>query len=150
MQTHCYSQQACAPMFLCLALTASELYASLGKPIDSHLFKMSCLTCLIFSCVYCFSLKRWNYIKLFVLHELVVLLPKFFSHRLTSQTSQKRNRSIVILRGTRRDFRKVIRSGMLLCRVPTRNSAPISSSTPNRNSTRVGAVWLKHIQSLAR
>ena len=39
------------------------------KPIDSHWFKMSCLTCLIFSCVYCFSLKRWNYIKIFVLHE---------------------------------------------------------------------------------
>ena len=39
------------------------------KPIDSHWFKMSCLTCLIFSCVYCFFLKRWNYIKIFVLHE---------------------------------------------------------------------------------
>ena len=29
------------------------------KPIGSHWFKMSCLTCLVFSCV-CF-LKRWNY-----------------------------------------------------------------------------------------
>ena len=31
-------------------------YFSLGKPIDSHWFKMSCLTCLIFSSVYCFFL----------------------------------------------------------------------------------------------
>ena len=36
---------------------------SLGKPIDFHWFKISCLTCLVFSCVYCFFLKRWNYIK---------------------------------------------------------------------------------------
>ena len=28
---------------------------NIGKPIDSHLFKMYCLTCLVFSCVYCFS-----------------------------------------------------------------------------------------------
>ena len=34
----------------------------------------------------------------------------------------------------------VIRSGTLLCGVTTRNSAPIPSSTRNRNSTRVGAV----------
>ena len=32
-------------------------HVSLGKPIDSHCFKMSCLTCLVFSCVYCFFLK---------------------------------------------------------------------------------------------
>ena len=38
---------------------------SLGKAIDSHWFKMSCLTCLVLSCVYCFFLKRWNYIKIF-------------------------------------------------------------------------------------
>ena len=57
---------------------------SLGKPIDSHWFKMSCLTCLVFSCVYCFFLKRWNYTKMFVLHESAVLLPIFFSHWLTS------------------------------------------------------------------
>ena len=48
---------------------------SLGKPIDSHWFKMSCLTCLVFSCVYCFFLKRWNYIKIFALHEYAALLP---------------------------------------------------------------------------
>ena len=29
---------------------------------------------------------------------------------------------------------------MLLCGVPTRNSAPIPISTRNRNSTRVGAI----------
>ena len=33
---------------------------------------------------------------------------------------------------------KVIRSGMLLYGVPTRDSAPILSSDRNRNSTRVG------------
>ena len=49
---------------------------SLGKLIDFHWFKMSSLTCLIFNCVYC--LKRWNYIKIFVLHEQAILLPKFF------------------------------------------------------------------------
>ena len=37
---------------------------SLGKPIDSHWFKMSYLNCLIFSCVYCFFLKRWSYTKI--------------------------------------------------------------------------------------
>ena len=42
---------------------------SLGKPIDSHWLKMSCLNCLVFRCVYCFFLKRWNYVKTFVLHE---------------------------------------------------------------------------------
>ena len=42
---------------------------SLRKPKDFHWFKMSCLTCLAFSCVYCFFLKRWNYIEIFVLHE---------------------------------------------------------------------------------
>ena len=38
---------------------------------------MSCLTCLVFNCVYCFFLKRWNYITTFVLHEQAVLLPNF-------------------------------------------------------------------------
>ena len=61
---------------------------------------MSCLTWFIFSCVYCFFLKQWNYIKIFVLHEQAVLLQNFFSHRLTSSTSQKYNRSIVVLRRT--------------------------------------------------
>ena len=70
---------------------------SLGKPIDSYWFKMPGLTCLVFSCVYCFFLKRWNYIKIFVLHEYAVLLSKFFSCRLTSWTSQKYNRSFIIL-----------------------------------------------------
>ena len=37
---------------------------SLGKPIDFHWYKMSCLNCLIFSCVYCLFLKRWSYIKI--------------------------------------------------------------------------------------
>ena len=32
---------------------------SLRKPIDFHLFKRSCWTCLVFSCVYCFFLKWW-------------------------------------------------------------------------------------------
>ena len=47
----------------------SNQYLSLEKPVDSHWFKMSCLTCLFFSCIYCFFLKRWSYIKIFVLHE---------------------------------------------------------------------------------
>ena len=34
----------------------------------------------------------------------------------------------------------IIQSGMLLCRVSTRNSVPILSSTWNRNSTQVGAL----------
>ena len=36
---------------------------------DFHWFKMPCLTYLVFSYVYCFFLKRWNCIKIFVLHE---------------------------------------------------------------------------------
>ena len=40
----------------------------------------------------------------------------------------------------------VRRSGMLLCGVPTRNSAPIPSSTQNRNSTRVGTKRCKRLQ----
>ena len=63
---------------LCLGLV------SLGKSIVSHWFKMSCLTCLVFSCVYYFFLKRGNFIKTSVLHKEAVLLPKFLSHRLTS------------------------------------------------------------------
>ena len=47
-----------------------------------------------------FSLKWFFPQKTFVLHEQDVLLPKFSSHRLTSQTSQKYNRSIAILRRT--------------------------------------------------
>ena len=31
---------------------------SLGKPVDSYSSKMSCLTCLVFSCGCCFFLKR--------------------------------------------------------------------------------------------
>ena len=60
-------------------------------------FKMSCLTCFVFSCVFCFFLKRWHYIKIFVLHEKAVHLLKCF---LTDwqQASQKYNRSIAILR----------------------------------------------------
>ena len=42
----------------------------LGKAIDSYWFKMSCLISLVFHCVYCFFLKRWDYIKIFVLHKL--------------------------------------------------------------------------------
>ena len=57
------------------------LFISLGKPINSNWFKMSCLAWLVLSCVYCFFLKRWNYIKILVLHEQAVLLPNFFSHR---------------------------------------------------------------------
>ena len=44
---------------------------------------MPCLTCLVFSYVYGFFLKQWYYIKIFVLHEEAVLLPKLFCHRLT-------------------------------------------------------------------
>ena len=32
---------------------------SLRKAIDSHWLEMPCLTCLVFSCVYCFFLKLW-------------------------------------------------------------------------------------------
>ena len=38
------------------------------RTIDPHWFKMPCFTCLVFSCVYCFFLKRWNYINIFALH----------------------------------------------------------------------------------
>ena len=41
-----------------------HLRISLRNPIDFHLFKMSCLTCLVFSCVYWFFLNRWNYAKI--------------------------------------------------------------------------------------
>ena len=41
-------------------------HCRLGKSIDSHWFKMSCLTCLFSSYVYCFFLKRWNYIKIWI------------------------------------------------------------------------------------
>ena len=34
---------------------------------------------------------------------------------------------------------------MLLCGVPTRSSAPVPSSTRNRNSTRVGALKLRNV-----
>ena len=72
---------------------------SLGKPIDFHLFKMSCLTCFVFSCVYCFFLKRWNYIKIFVLHEEAVFPPKLFFSQIDvininlSNSSSRQNRS---------------------------------------------------------
>ena len=36
---------------------------SLGKPIDPLWFNMSCLTCLVFSCVYFFFLKTMNLYK---------------------------------------------------------------------------------------
>ena len=35
--------------------------------------------------------------------------------------------------------------GTLLCGVPTRNSAPVPSSTRNRNSTRFGALKLRNV-----
>ena len=70
------------------------------KPIGSYWFKMSCLTCFVFSCVYCFFLKRWNLYKDICSAWWAVLLPKFLSHRLTSWTSQKYNRATVILRRT--------------------------------------------------
>ena len=47
-----------------------------------------------------FSLKWWNYIRTFVLHEEALLQPIFASDTLKSQTSQKYNRSIVILQRT--------------------------------------------------
>ena len=56
----------------------------MNSPITSHWFKMFYLNCLVFTCVYCFFLKRWNYIKIFALHEYAILLSKRFSHRLTS------------------------------------------------------------------
>ena len=39
---------------------------------------MSCLTCLVFNCVYCFFLKRLNYIKVFVLQNKPYFCRNFF------------------------------------------------------------------------
>ena len=71
--------------FIYLITKIGELFR---KSHISHWFKMPCLTCLVFSCVFCFFLKRWHYIKIFVLHEKAVHLLKCF---LTDwqQTSQK-------------------------------------------------------------
>ena len=38
-------------------------HISLGKPIDSYWFKMSCLSCLVFICVHCFFLKMMKLYK---------------------------------------------------------------------------------------
>ena len=35
LQAHSYSQQICAPMFLCLALTSSERYTEWNAPMGS-------------------------------------------------------------------------------------------------------------------
>ena len=45
--------------------TLNQLTAqfSLGKPIDSYLFKMSCLSCLVFICVYCVFIKTMRLYK---------------------------------------------------------------------------------------
>ena len=69
-------------------LIITKIWELFRKSHISHWFKMSCLTCLVFSCVFCFFLKRWHYIKIFVLHEKAVHLLKCF---LTDwqQTSQK-------------------------------------------------------------
>ena len=40
-----------------------KAYLSLVKPINSHWFKMSCCTCLVFSCVYCFFHKTMKWYK---------------------------------------------------------------------------------------
>ena len=54
-------------------------------------------------------------------------------------------RPTVILSFSPWQLLNVTRSGMLLCGVPTRNSAPIPSSTRNTNSTRVDAVSNKQM-----
>ena len=36
---------------------------SLGKPIDSYWFKMSCMSCLVFICVHCFFLEMMKLYK---------------------------------------------------------------------------------------
>ena len=43
--------------------TDEEIIFSLGKPIDSYWFKMSCLSCLVFICVHCFFLKMMKLCK---------------------------------------------------------------------------------------
>ena len=67
-----------------VVVVIQSIHRSLEKSIDSHWLMMSHFSYSVFSCVYCFLLKRWNYIKRFVLHEEAVPLPKFFSNRLTS------------------------------------------------------------------
>ena len=39
-------------------IAGKKKHNSLGKPIDSHRFKMPCLNCLVFSCVYGFFSER--------------------------------------------------------------------------------------------
>ena len=84
-------------IYIFIYLIITKIWEQFGTSHISHWFKMSCLTCFVFSCVFCFFLKRWHYIKIFVLHEKAVHLLKCF---LTDwqQASQKYNRSIVILR----------------------------------------------------
>ena len=40
-----------------LLMSQNCTFCGLRKPLNFHWFKMSCLTCLFFSCVYCFFLK---------------------------------------------------------------------------------------------
>ena len=74
-------------------------YLSLGKPIDSYWFKMSCLTCLVFSCVYCFFRKAMKFIQryLFCMNKLY-FCRNFFLTDWRHKRLKKYNRSIVILR----------------------------------------------------
>ena len=46
-----------------LASITLYIYNSLGKPIDSYWFKISCLSCLIFICAHCFFLKMMKLYK---------------------------------------------------------------------------------------
>ena len=69
---------------------------SFGKPIDSYWFEMSCLSCLVFICVHCFFLKMMKLYK-DICSAWISRTSADFFHILTSETSQKYNRSIVIL-----------------------------------------------------
>ena len=70
---------------------------SLEKLIDSYWFKMSCFICSVFSCVYFFFLKTMKLSKDICSAWINRASAEIVFHRLTWETSQKYNRSIVIL-----------------------------------------------------
>ena len=57
---------------------------SLGKPIDSYWFKMSCLNYLVFICVHCFFLKMMKLYKDICPTWISRTSAEFFSHKFTS------------------------------------------------------------------
>ena len=69
-----------------------------AKPIDSYWFEMSSLSCSVFICVHCFFLKMMKLYKDICSAWISRTSADFFLHMLKSETFQKYNRSIFILR----------------------------------------------------